>query len=461
MSSEVTLEGLISQLEESKFLRLFRYLLALTPTHGGPASDDQLKRDPIPIDTPDAEFQLKILSRVGSIQSWATAWLFQLVHLPQFLCDEGLLEQELQAHLRRGFESLRARPNPLAAAQELFEAPSYLCATPQGYDYYLYTNVRIDPQGPVAARLSEYGKGCLSELTGGSRHSEHTFGIGSPETVVGVNKSVVQNFVVDLLNSPSSYYLIAREGRISVDVVTEHGSFLANPSGNNQEPSRGISAVTSSSLRSARTNALPELAELEDLINDPKTKEADLQAFLALYPQLLFGLDERYCEVKPHVCLYDSRGERLVPDFMARVQDSDIWDLIELKLPEHRVIVNRAGSERASAAAAKGIAELLRYRDFFGQRANRDRVRDRFGIAPYEPCLVMVIGRGRSTTRYDWSGTPLGLPGVRIVSYDYLFERARACRDGLQAMWDARPRAASGTRSSLVRSNGGQVNRLK
>ena len=66
-----------------------------------------------------------------------------------------------------------------------------------------------------------------------------------------------------------------------------------------------------------------------------------------------------------------------------------------------------------------------------GERRNRMRVAERFGAAPYEPCLVLVIGRGRSTQKYEWQSVRLGFPKVEIVSYDYLFERARQCRAAL------------------------------
>jgi hypothetical protein len=144
-------------------------------------------------------------------------------------------------------------------------------------------------------------------------------------------------------------------------------------------------------------------------------------------PHFWFGLDEGYCEIRPHICLYDATQHRLVPDFMARVEDSSIWDVIELKRPQHPLTVNNRGTERPSASASRAIAELLQYRDFFGSRENRKRVVNRFGTAPYEPSLVLVIGRGRPRERYEWRSARVGLPRVQVVSYDYLFERAQEC----------------------------------
>src|SRR5262249_34718077 len=134
-----------------------------------------------------------------------------------------------------------------------------------------------------------------------------------------------------------------------------------------------------------------------------------------------------YCEIRPHVCLADAKGNRLVPDFMARIQDTNIWDIIELKRPQYGHTARTNNLERVSSIAARGIAALLQYRDFFASRANRRRVTNYFGTAPYEPCLILLIGRGRSRDRYEWRSARLGFPGVKIVSYDYLFWRAREC----------------------------------
>jgi hypothetical protein len=237
-----------------------------------------------------------------------------------------------------------------------------------------------------------------------------------------------RQFIVDLLNTPSSYYFLAREGEISVIPTTEHGAFLAsNENTSIERPRTGLSTVLTSALSPENCANATALPEFKALIDSERTKEADLQCFLKTYPQFLFALDERYCEIRPHVCLFDPRGERLIPDFMLRVEDSDIWDIIELKRPQHSLTVRNHGIEKASAAAARAIAELLQYRDFFSIRNNRNRIMHRFGTAPYEPCLVLVIGRGRSTERYEWRTALAGFPRVQIVSYDYLFERAQDC----------------------------------
>jgi antiviral defense system Shedu protein SduA len=426
MHDQSDLVELLSQLEESKFLRLFRHLVELPDLF---LPGDQLAKPPIPLDLPDAELQLKLGGAVGSMHSWAHAWLFQIAHLPSFLWEPQFIESFINKRLRQAFENLAKAPHPLAAFRGVFDETSHFSPKPEGYDYYLFTNMCLDLDERALSKFADSAHSLFSEVLGTPRAEHPSFGIGTPESIVGNYRAEAHRFIVDLIKMPSSYYYIAREGQISVIPSTEHGTFLAHPPGTDSKLSpEGLSAVVTSNLLGTGLPAVPGLSELQLLINSKNTTEQDLQRFFEKNPHFLFGLDERYCEIRPHVCLFDSKRERLIPDFLARIEDSHIWNVIELKMPQHPLTVRSNGSERPSAFAARAVAELLQYRDFFSVRDNRERVTDRLGTAPYEPCLVLVIGRGRSTERYEWHSTRLGFPKVQIVSYDYLFERARRCR---------------------------------
>ncbi len=276
--------------------------------------------------------------------------------------------------------------------------------------YYFFTN--ICDHAFTDNGYQEVARGLFRQFIGTDPAENLDFGIGTPESVVAYDSLEVKKFIVELLNMPSAYYFVAREGRVSILPVTEHGSFFASGFSKNStaDPS---SAVITTALSRVSPMIQTMVLEFEDLLNQKTTKEQDIQRFLSDNPGILLALDDRYCEIKAHVCLYDASKERLIPDFMIRLQDSNIWHAIELKLPHHAVTVRSGDDVRLSAKAARGIAELLTYRDFFGQHANRVRVSDRFGAAPYEPCLILVIGRGRSTQKYEWQNVKGAFQGLR------------------------------------------------
>jgi hypothetical protein len=423
---------LLSQLEESKFLRLFRHI------NGLPHEGERLGQPLLPLDLPDAELMVKVVGEIGSIRSWVDSWVFQIAHLPSCLWEPAFAENFIEGSLRRAFENLSVMPSPLELLRGHYNTE--WSDQVQGYDYYLITNICHDLDDETVSRFSDKAHAVFEDVLKLPRQHHPRFGLGTPETIFSNGGSAVEQFMMDLLNMPSSYYIVAREGRISVTPATEHGRFFASREAvNGASPAAGLSAAVTSTQSHLE---VPGLSDFESLLNSPRTKEADLQNFFKEYPHFLFALDERYCEIRPHVCLLDAKRDRLVPDFMARIEDTSVWDVIELKKPQHDLTVRNEGIERISATAARAVAELLQYRDFFSVRANRTRVADYFGTAPYEPSLAVVIGRGRASERYEWRSIRSGFPRVQIVSYDYLFQRAKECSTYLaERRLDARTKA--------------------
>ena len=415
---------LLSQLEESKFLRLFRYLADAAT--GTPATG------PFPLALEQAELQ--VMTIAGDRWTTAQNFFFQLEHLPIACWHAANIESLLTGALTAAFTCLKRKPELL----DVLAAKAMARPTPEsgwpthwsGIDsYYFFVTNICDPAllGGDGDRYTEIAHGLYESILGISRDSHPRFGLGNPETFCERTPNQVEQFMVDLINSPSSYYLIAREGYISVTPVTEHGQYATGEKSQPKSPGSRNAVTVTSALRAPHLCS-EKLAQFEELLNSRGTKEKDIQQFLRTTPEILFSLDDRYCELRPHVCLYDSTGKRLIPDFMVCLEPERTWDIFELKMPYDAITVQSQDSESPSAQAARGIAELLRYRDVLSTRASRKSLAKKMGTAPYEPCLVMVIGRGNPQQRHTWQGRIAGLPSVDIVSYDYLFQRAADCQ---------------------------------
>jgi Domain of unknown function (DUF4263) len=424
----LTLTGLVSllsQLEESKFLRLFRFM-ASAATKGADSTPIE------PVDLPNVEMQMK---RVEASRYYDGAnWFFQIAHLPGSLWHHENIKAFIEKSLTEAFTDISRRDDLVGAmlGKNVFgraDKNSWPIEwSGYGSDYYFFTNVCGQ------ALTDEYNnyyasraRALFTRIVGVEPTNNPRFGAGTPETFVSFDGERIKSFIVELLNIPSRYYLIAREGRISVAAVTEHGSFFASGGGGNQRSPHPFVATATSTVSKLTDITRQTLSDFEDLLNSRSVREADIQHFIADNHSLLFALDDRYCEVRPHVCLYDANGERLVPDFMVRLEDANIWHAIEIKMPRDSMTVKFNQQQRPSAQTARGIAELFNYRDYFGKRDNRARATRHFGAAPYEPCLVLVIGRDRSAEKYEWVSANRAFPKVDIISYDYLFERAREC----------------------------------
>jgi len=302
-----------------------------------------------------------------------------------------------------------------------------------GCDYYLFSNMLNGDDEERASSFSNSARILFDQILGVPEVDQPRFGIATPATISANTPIEFESFVESLLNEPSSYYLIAREGEVAVAPVSERGSYAASNS------LKCIDPPTTAAWTSI-TDTLPCdkyvdarcISDFLSLIRQPRTKEAEIQRFLEENPGFFTALNNEYFEIQPHVCLYDPDEGRLIPDFIARLNEPHVWDVIELKLPVHSKTINTRNGMKPSAAMARGIAELLKYRDFFASKGNRKRVMERFGTAPYEPALVLVIGNGEATTKYQWKSVRAGFPKVDIVTYDYLLEWAKCCRASLR-----------------------------
>lgn len=167
----------------------------------------------------------------------------------------------------------------------------------------------------------------------------------------------------------------------------------------------------------------PEAAELEQLINDPRITEHELQQFFERHPRLL-TMGE-YDRVEPHPVLVRRDGENLIPDFMLE-PEGGFGDVLDLKRPRAPLVVGRANRLRPSAQLSEAIAQVREYGAFFEDASHREAFEKRYHMRAYKPRLIVVIGR-------DPAADPLALRRLwasiegrtTIQTYDELLRRVR------------------------------------
>lgn len=428
------IQNLVPRLEEPKFTKLFGYLAG---AEGSPGFSPYFPVTPIL--QKSAEIWHKVAGEIGQVGGWTANWFFQIEHMPFPISDQDTVRALFARRLRAALTDLRQKPG---GVRELTSrdirysiggggAEDDLYMTHRENTYFFFTNLRHD-----FFRSGEpwtIARDMFRDLMGIRLDDRLDFGIGTPDTMCEGEPEETANCLVDLLNLCSNYYIVAREGHVSIVPTLHRGQYFSSVYGSchtqqNMLPVGAAATWASSQLRALSASTI---SDFEALLNSGRTKEEDIQRFLETNPQFLFTLDESYAEIRPHVCLVDSGDTQLIPDFMARVEDTDIWDIIELKLPHHRAVVDTTGVTRASAIAARAIAQVLQYREWFSRKDNRCRFHKTYGSSPYEPCLVVVIGRGRSRHVYEWKASRPFFPKVTIVSYDYMLEEARQLQQEL------------------------------
>ncbi len=166
-----------------------------------------------------------------------------------------------------------------------------------------------------------------------------------------------------------------------------------------------------------------ELMELEDLINDLRAREEDIQRFFERHPQFFRRWDHR--EVFPHVFLTREDNGPLIPDFILVDPEAQRSTIVDLKLPRAKLVRRQKNRDRFTAAVTEARAQLLEYRDWFEERNNRERLKERLGIEIYRPHLGMVIGSSSEfRDAFDRQKLVATMDDVDIVTYDDIVNSA-------------------------------------
>lgn len=167
-----------------------------------------------------------------------------------------------------------------------------------------------------------------------------------------------------------------------------------------------------------------EILELEDLINNNVTREADLQHFFERHPAFLRLWDFR--DVYPQVVLTREEDGDLIPDFLLIDPQLQQATIVDLKLPHKRIAVGTKNRRHFSHAVEEARAQLRQYQSWFEDRHNRLALKDRFGLEIYRPRLALIIGRASSFTDEVERQRLVGSsPEIQVVTYDDIAERAK------------------------------------
>ena len=164
--------------------------------------------------------------------------------------------------------------------------------------------------------------------------------------------------------------------------------------------------------------------ELEEMVNNPKAKEKDFQAFFERNPD--FILTDEYKKPHAHIMLTRDDGETLIPDFILEpVSESDLADLLELKLPSAPIYVMKKNRPRYSAAVAEACAQLREYCAFFDEEKYRRAIQKDYGLLCYKPKMFVIIGRKGNVNPLEVRRIQSDMPNMYLRTYDDILYRMK------------------------------------
>lgn len=176
-----------------------------------------------------------------------------------------------------------------------------------------------------------------------------------------------------------------------------------------------------------------EIEELEELINNPSTKERDIQVFLENHTHFFNKWDHK--EVHSHVRLTRKIEGPLIPDFLLIDHELQKATLIDLKLPPRKIVRRQKNRDRFAASVSEARAQLLQYRDWFDIPENRKQLKKLVGMEVYKPHLVVIVGRSSEfRDALDRQHLTDYYRDLEIITYDDLLTSAR--RRTMFLKWD-------------------------
>jgi len=184
------------------------------------------------------------------------------------------------------------------------------------------------------------------------------------------------------------YALCVEEGKIVFRAISVLGDFTMKVSDGAIIGSRGLLTHLKERFGVFTPD---EIAELEEMIRNPKAAEKDFQKFFETHQHFFRRWD--YREVYPRVYLSRHEQGPLVPDFILTNPEIQQATVVELKLPKPKLIRRQLNRERFADAIMEARSQLLEYRDWFEEKVNRENLAAKVKMEIFRLRLAVVVGR--------------------------------------------------------------------
>lgn len=185
--------------------------------------------------------------------------------------------------------------------------------------------------------------------------------------------------------------------------------------------------------REAIETLTKKMSSFEELISKPGVKEKnDLQRFFERNPEFLF-FGTRYRKIFPQVLLGREKRPDLKPDFfLERVVDG-YCDILDIKLPEKKVLVGPEERRRFAYEVQAAIAQVDEYREYFEDPQNRIEIEKNRGLKVYKPTILVLIGHSENIDVTDLIRIRDRQKYGEVITYSELLRRMRALLDLLKS----------------------------
>jgi len=276
--------------------------------------------------------------------------------------------------------------------------------------------------GPAAngSPLIEYLGFCLNEQVG----TEHSDFAQAPLVLKSMPRT--RQVIETLGQVPPEpddfqYALCMEKGRVVFRIFSVLGDFAVRFTDGTVTGNRGLLTHLKERLGVFTAD---EIAELEDMIRNPKASEKDFQKYFEAHPHFFRRWD--YREVYSQVYLARDGQGPLIPDFILTNPEIQEATIVELKLPKPKLIRHQENRDRFADAVMEARSQLLEYRDWFEDKGHREKLIGRVNMEVFRPRLAVVMGRSADfRCAIDRQKLAARTSDIDVVTYDDVVACAR------------------------------------
>jgi acyl carrier protein len=206
------------------------------------------------------------------------------------------------------------------------------------------------------------------------------------------------------------------DGRIAVMLKLEDGSWTY---------ADGVKKLPSSICVLSFSKWSNILKELEDIINDPNSKEQDVQKYFETYPELIAGND--YDVVLPQAVIVRDDDSNWKPDFVLTPKNqSEFAKILDLKIPSMETTKRpNSGHYNFSAKLWNGIMQVRDYSREFDKSSVREKFKNTYEVDIYKPDLHLIAGRKWDIQVMDKMRELQRETQVKVEDWDSLLDRLK------------------------------------
>ena len=160
----------------------------------------------------------------------------------------------------------------------------------------------------------------------------------------------------------------------------------------------GTECINGLYIFSERNKWIKLLRQLQDLINNPKAKESELQNFLEENPELI--LDDDFDHPIPQATIITDDNIMWKADFVLIPKDQmGFAKILELKMPTEKIsLKSKSGHSNFSSKLYKAISQLKDYYEAFNSEKTKLRFKEKYNTDIFKPDLQLLFGRRSGIT---------------------------------------------------------------